>query len=152
MSLKTQQMEALTMLCEESQILKFPIGPLAHIGYFTRSVDVILTAADKAAIIDPYSLEACDYRITWTWIMNGYIWRRCKNAGDDSFTKVSYFRGSTTWGLSFWNLDESVKFGYTSRSSFWWNRNREVLVEFPAPFPPVIPSLCSACYDSIRRS
>ncbi|CAG8692932.1 10430_t:CDS:1, partial [Acaulospora morrowiae] len=41
-----------------------------HLGYFIRNVDITFTAADQAAIINPNSLEACDYRITWTWIMN----------------------------------------------------------------------------------
>ncbi|CAG8764914.1 1795_t:CDS:2, partial [Acaulospora morrowiae] len=78
--------------------------------------------------------------------------RKCKYDGEEDFTKVSYFRGSPPWGLNFWNLDESVKYGYSTQTGFWWNLNkREIFVNSSAPFPPILPSIYTACYGYVLR-
>ncbi|RHZ83063.1 hypothetical protein Glove_99g378 [Diversispora epigaea] len=115
---------------------------------FTSAIDITFNAADN---IDPELIEACEYKITWTWIMNGYIWRKCKNSNEQEFTKVSYFKGFTSWGLEFYDLDGNIKYGYTSQTDFWWNHHKRVVVVYPsAPFPPIIPALYSVCNNYVR--
>ncbi|CAG8487549.1 8967_t:CDS:2 [Diversispora eburnea] len=88
-------------------------------SFFSSAIDITFNAADN---IDPELIEACEYRITWTWFMNGYIWRKCKNSNEQEFIKVSYFKGSTGWGLEFYDSDGNIKYGYTSKTDFWWNQ------------------------------
>jgi len=96
--------------------------------------------------------ELCDYKITWNWIFNGNLYRKCDLSGETIYTHISYVEGSTAWGLTFWSPDGDV-YAKTSITEYWWNMNRrDVEVSPLAPFPPVIPAIYTAYYDTIQRN
>lgn len=90
---------------------------IVNINHFLSIyADITFNAADD---INPELLEACEYKIMWTFFMNKYILRKCKNSGDQTFTKVAYI--SWTWGkFTFSDLDENVKYGYITRTDYWF--------------------------------
>ncbi|CAG8696598.1 9357_t:CDS:2, partial [Acaulospora morrowiae] len=72
---------------------------------------------------------------------------------DNEWLYLEEMQGSPPWGLDFWNLDQSVKYGYSTKTSFWWNLNtREIFVNPSAPFPPILPSIYTVCYGYVLRS
>ncbi|RIA97968.1 hypothetical protein C1645_813516 [Glomus cerebriforme] len=96
--------------------------------------------------------ELCDYKITWNWIFNGNIFRRCELANETSYYLISHVDGSTAWGLKFYN-DNGDVYASTSETQYWWNMNRrDVKVEPFAPFPPIMPAIYTAYYDTIQRN
>ncbi|GBB94512.1 hypothetical protein RclHR1_02370012 [Rhizophagus clarus] len=113
---------------------------------------------------DPYSFndtdlsdvtipELCDYKITWNWIFNGHLYRKCDFDNEESYTHISYIKGSTSWGLKFVSPDGSDIYATTSATDYWWNMHRrDVDVNPLAPFPPVIPAIYTAYYDTIQRN
>ncbi|CAG8585877.1 6615_t:CDS:2 [Scutellospora calospora] len=119
-------------------------------GYLTNEIDIVFTASDNNSTL---GLEACQYRISWTWLFNGYIWRQCKKDDDDSdFKKIAYFKGHAAWGLTFLSVDEKIKYGYSSASLFFWNLYaRDIFIDPTAPFPPIIPALYTAYYNYLER-
>ncbi|CAB4408817.1 unnamed protein product [Rhizophagus irregularis] len=97
--------------------------------------------------------ELCDYKITWNWLFNGHLYRKCELANEESYSLISDIVGSTSWGLRFKNPDGDDVYAKTSVTDYWWNMHRrDVDVSPLAPFPPVIPAIYSAYYDTIQRN
>ncbi|CAG8728368.1 26686_t:CDS:2 [Dentiscutata erythropus] len=118
-------------------------------GYLTNDVDILFTVSDDDV---DFGLKSCEYRISWTWLFNGYILRRCKKVNETVFNLVAFIRGHPAWGLNFLSVDEKIKYGYSSRAAFFWNLYvRDVYVDPAAPFPPIIPTLYTAYYNYLER-
>ncbi|KAF0426404.1 hypothetical protein F8M41_006189 [Gigaspora margarita] len=117
-------------------------------AYLTSEVEILFTADNSS----DFGLESCEYRISWTWLFNGYIQRRCENNNESVFKQVAFFKGHPTWGLTFLSVDENINYGYSTRSAFFWDLYvRDVFIDPTAPFPPIIPSLYTAYYDYLQR-
>ncbi|CAG8632131.1 1218_t:CDS:2 [Funneliformis caledonium] len=103
--------------------------------------------ANSTESLDP---ATCDYMISLTDTLTGYIYRKCANSHELDYTKISNVKGSTTWGLTFYDGDEI--YALTSETQYWWNMNRrDVVVTTSAPFPQVIPAIYTAYYDTIQH-
>ncbi|CAG8553586.1 80_t:CDS:2 [Gigaspora margarita] len=117
-------------------------------AYLTNEVEILFTVANVADL----GLEFCEYRISWTWMFNGYIWRRCEKNNESIFKQVAFFKGHPAWGLTFLSVDENINYGYSTRSAFFWDLYvRDVFIDSTAPFPPIIPSLYTAYFDYLER-
>ncbi|CAG8538715.1 15806_t:CDS:10 [Cetraspora pellucida] len=57
-------------------------------------------------------LTSCEYQFIWTFILNGYVNRRCKN--ESRFITISYVKGSSLFGFAFYNMNESEVYAYTT--------------------------------------
>ncbi|CAG8778822.1 36712_t:CDS:2, partial [Racocetra persica] len=112
-------------------------------------VEVSFTTSDK--VLDPYALEACEYKLIYFKNLEGQIKRRCKRAFEDDFYMVSQVSGSTYWGLKFTlGEDESKLSAWTSAVYYWPSpRRRDVMVYDDTPFPSIIPALYSVYYDYV---
>ncbi|CAG8527104.1 844_t:CDS:2 [Cetraspora pellucida] len=115
-------------------------------------VDVSFITSDK--VIDPYALEACEYKLIYFENLEGQIKRRCKRAFEDDFYMVSKVSGSTYWGLNFSpGEDESSLSAWISAVYYWPSRRRrDVMVFDDAPFPSIIPALYSVYYDYVAKN
>jgi hypothetical protein len=75
------------------------------------------------------SMKYCKWKITWTFIMNGYIHKLCpknfkilnntENKNKDlldsqGYEKVAYFKGWEYLGFTFLSLDSKINYGYTT--------------------------------------
>jgi hypothetical protein len=72
--------------------------------------------------------ELCDYKITWNWIFNGHLYRKCELANEESYTHISYIKGSTSWGLKFLSPDGDNIYATTSVTDYWWNMHRRYIL------------------------
>ncbi|CAG8459357.1 6696_t:CDS:1 [Scutellospora calospora] len=57
-------------------------------------------------------LISCKYQFTWTFTLNGYVNRKCKN--ESEFLTISYVKGSSLFGFMFYNLDETKVYAHTT--------------------------------------
>ncbi|CAG8564400.1 11469_t:CDS:2 [Diversispora eburnea] len=103
-------------------------------------ITIKFKVTDQLNPLDPLNLTQCEYQFTWTWIMNGYVNRKCPN--EDDLTEISYVSGSSLFGFYFWNPDETIIYGYSTIP----NLDPLGLYE-SAPFPPIIPALYTAYYE-----
>ncbi|CAI2170134.1 19649_t:CDS:2 [Funneliformis geosporum] len=116
----------------------------AYVSFKTKN-----TSSDEKSteLLNP---ATCDYIFSLTATLRGYIFRKCALANETDYTKISYVKGSTTWGLTFYNGDEI--YASTSETQYWWNMNRrDIVVTTSAPFPQVIPAIYTAYYDTIQH-
>ncbi|CAG8570930.1 22236_t:CDS:1 [Racocetra persica] len=82
-------------------------------NYITNEIDIVFTASD----VDASKLESCEYRISWTWLLSGCIWRLCENLNETDFQQVSLFVGHPAVGLTFLSVDETISYGYSTKAS-----------------------------------
>ncbi|CAG8615405.1 5870_t:CDS:2 [Cetraspora pellucida] len=116
-------------------------------NYLTNEIDIVFTASDD----DDLKLESCEYRISWSWLLNGYIWRLCENLNESVFNQVAIFTGHPSLGLTFSSVDEKTNYGYSSRAAFFWDLyERDIFIDKAAPFPPIIPALYTAYYNYLE--
>ncbi|RIB05597.1 hypothetical protein C2G38_2118002, partial [Gigaspora rosea] len=115
-------------------------------------VKVSFTTSDK--VLDPYALEACEYKLIYFENFEGQIERRCKRAFEDDFYMISKVSGSTYWGLQFTlGNDNSKLSAWTSAVDYWPSpRKRDVIVYDDSPFPSIIPALYSVYYDYVAKN
>ncbi|CAG8571013.1 5613_t:CDS:2, partial [Cetraspora pellucida] len=94
-------------------------------------------------------LTSCEYQFIWTFILNGYVNRMCKN--ESRFRTISYVKGSSLFGFAFYNMNnESEVYAYTTIPDLAvWDFFISVHVHQNAPFPKLIPALYTAYYDYI---
>ncbi|CAG8677837.1 8112_t:CDS:2, partial [Racocetra fulgida] len=81
-------------------------------------VEVSFTTSDK--VLDPYALEACEYKLIYFKNLEGQIKRRCKRAFEDDFYMVSQVSGSTYWGLKFTLGDDDSKLSASTSAVYYW--------------------------------
>ncbi|RIA87462.1 hypothetical protein C1645_827737 [Glomus cerebriforme] len=116
------------------------------------------------------SMKYCKWKITWTFIMNGYIHKLCpeiinsfnitdgiknKNTSlfdNQGYEKVAYFKGWEFFGFSFLSLDSKINYGYTTVPNILNMMSRSVYITKDAPFPPIIPAIYTAYYNYITNS
>ncbi|CAG8434876.1 6793_t:CDS:2 [Scutellospora calospora] len=115
-------------------------------------VEISFSTSDK--VLDPYTLEACEYKLFYFEELNGQIERRCKRALEDDFYMISKVSGSTYWGLEFTFGDNNSNLSArTSEVDYWPSpRRRDVIVYDDTPFPPIIPALYSVYYDYVQKN
>ncbi|CAG8841293.1 22394_t:CDS:2, partial [Gigaspora margarita] len=115
-------------------------------------VEISFTTSDK--VLDPYALEACEYKLIYFENFEGQIERRCKRAFEDDFYMISKVSGSTYWGLQFTIGDDNSKLSaWTSAVDYWPSpRKRDVMVYDDTPFPSIIPALYSVYYDYVAKN
>ncbi|RIB11206.1 hypothetical protein C2G38_127855 [Gigaspora rosea] len=94
------------------------------------------------------NLIICKYQFSWTSNLNGYINRQCKN--ETEFLAISYVNGSSSFGFTFYSLDELNVYAYTTAPDFvnqdsFFKRN--VYIYQNAPFPTLIPAFYTAYHD-----
>ncbi|CAG8620107.1 7856_t:CDS:2, partial [Gigaspora margarita] len=110
-------------------------------------VEISFITSDK--VLDPYALEACDYKLTYFENYEGQIERRCKRAFEEDFYMVSQVSGSTYWGLKFSFGEDKSKLSASTSAVYYWPspRRRDVMIYDETPFPSIIPALYSVYYD-----
>ncbi|CAG8501747.1 20043_t:CDS:2 [Dentiscutata erythropus] len=115
-------------------------------------VEISFITSDK--VLDPYALEACEYKLIYFENFEGQIERRCKRAFEDDFYMVSQVSGSTYRGLQFTlGEDKSKLSASTSAVDYWPSlRRRDVMVYDDTPFPSIIPALYSVYYDYVAKN
>ncbi|CAG8604469.1 10988_t:CDS:2 [Acaulospora morrowiae] len=114
--------------------------------------DVLISFTEKNnESLKPLDLRTCDYRIGWFWLSDGYISRKCSRANEEKFYKVAYFRRNSLDGLDFFSMNHTIEYGEVSKVDPWLDR-RDVIVDQSAPYPPILPAICSIYYDSYENS
>ncbi|RHZ86409.1 hypothetical protein Glove_51g65 [Diversispora epigaea] len=110
-------------------------------------ITIKFKVTDQFNPLDPLNLTQCEYQFTWTWIMNGYVNRKCPN--EDDLTEISYVSGSNLFGFYFWDPDETIVYGYSTIPNLdpFGLYERNVYINDSAPFPPIIPALYTAYYE-----
>ncbi|CAG8795167.1 9721_t:CDS:2, partial [Dentiscutata erythropus] len=131
------------------------IGKFEHWIYFGWGPPVIISFTNSTPTSDdPLGLKLCEYKLTWTFILNGYINRKCEKKGEKDYVQVSFVKGASIYatsffGFTFYSPDESIKFGHIDGIHLFDMLARAVYVEQNAPFPPIIPALFAAYFDFI---
>lgn len=75
-------------------------------------ITIKFKVTDQLNPLDPLNLTHCEYQFTWTWILNGYVNRKCP--GEDDLTEISYVAGSSLFGFYFWDPSETKIYGYST--------------------------------------
>ncbi|CAG8461184.1 9121_t:CDS:2 [Dentiscutata heterogama] len=128
---------------------EFPVLTVTSriVNHFTNEIEIVFTASND----NDLDLKSCKYRISWTWWFNGFIWRLCENANETDFKKIAFFKGSPGWGLTFSSVDRKINYGYSTKSTFFWDlHKKDIFIDRAAPFPPAIPALYAAYYDYLE--
>ncbi|KAF0486655.1 hypothetical protein F8M41_022646 [Gigaspora margarita] len=115
-------------------------------------VEISFITSDK--VLDPYALEACDYKLTYFENYEGQIERRCKRAFEEDFYMVSQVSGSTYWGLKFTFGEDKSNLSASTSAVYYWPspRRRDVMIYDETPFPSIIPALYSVYYDYVAKN
>ncbi|CAG8841350.1 40640_t:CDS:2, partial [Gigaspora margarita] len=96
-------------------------------------------------------LISCEYQFTWTFIVNGYVNRKCKD--ESEFSAVSYVNGSSSSGFTFYSIDENEIYAYTTIPDLTVGNffRRNAYINHTSPFPTLIPALYTAYYDYLTN-
>ncbi|KAF0426413.1 hypothetical protein F8M41_006198 [Gigaspora margarita] len=96
-------------------------------------------------------LISCEYQFTWTFIVNGYVNRKCKD--ESEFSAVSYVNGSSSSGFTFYSMDENEIYAYTTIPDLTVENffRRNAYIDHTSPFPTLIPALYTAYYDYLTN-
>ncbi|CAG8443183.1 14649_t:CDS:2 [Acaulospora morrowiae] len=114
-------------------------------------ITIKFSVTDRLNPLDPQNLTHCEYQFTWTWILNGYVNRKCP--GESDLTEVAYVSGSSLFGFYFWNPNETHVYANSTIPNLnpFGLYERNVYIESSAPFPPIIPALYTAYYEFLSN-
>ncbi|CAG8548855.1 10266_t:CDS:10, partial [Gigaspora margarita] len=134
------------------------IGKFEHWISFGWGPPVIISFTNSTPTSDdPLELKLCEYKLTWTILLNGHISRKCQKKGEKDYVQVSYVKGESIFatsffGFKFYSPDQSSNFGHINGIHLFDMNARAIYVEQNAPFPPIIPALFAAYFDFIESS
>ncbi|RIB05593.1 hypothetical protein C2G38_2219243 [Gigaspora rosea] len=103
--------------------------------------------------LDPYSLEACNFRFTFSKKdynkdIEGQIERRCPRAFESGFYLISNVTGNSDLGFKFFQNESELA---TVSQKTQYREKREIVVNDNAPFTSLIPGLYTIYYDYLIR-
>ncbi|CAG8579119.1 13625_t:CDS:2 [Ambispora leptoticha] len=113
----------------------------------TPSVIISFTRAKK---LEATNIQSCQYKITWTSpVSDGLIKRKCPRAGEWRYRTISIVKGTSEWGMEFFDANEDLHYAVATRPSYHWNSlQKRIVLSYPdAPFPPILPAIYTAYYD-----
>ncbi|CAG8673824.1 9286_t:CDS:2, partial [Scutellospora calospora] len=121
-------------------------GPPVTIKFITTPTEI---AYNETVYYNNQDLITCEYEFSWTFILNGYVNRKCEN--ESTFSVISYVKGSNLFGFTFYSYDEKKVYAHTTIPDLavWDFFRRSVFIDHNAPFPSLIPALYTAYYDWI---
>lgn len=134
------------------------IGKFEHWISFGWGPPVIISFTNSTPTSDdPLEMKLCEYKLTWTILLNGHISRKCQKKGEKDYVQVSYVKGESIFatsffGFKFYSPDQSSNFGHIDGIHLFDMNARAIYVEQNAPFPPIIPALFAAYFDFIESS